>query len=51
VTQITPDDDYAESGAVGSITYPSCLLVDEHISRITRNVCARFCDPKDSLAG
>jgi hypothetical protein len=37
--------------AVGSITYPSCLLVDEHISPITRNVCARFCDPGDSLAG
>jgi hypothetical protein len=44
VTQIAPDDDYVESRAVGSITY-------QHISRITRNVCARFCDPKDSLAG
>jgi N,N-dimethylformamidase len=28
--------------SVGSITYPACLLVDEHISRITSNVIARF---------
>ncbi len=28
--------------SVGSITYVSCLLVDAHISRITRNVLERF---------
>jgi hypothetical protein len=28
--------------SVGSITYPACLLVDETISRITRNVLSRF---------
>lgn len=28
--------------SVGSITYPACLLVDENISRITRNVIERF---------
>lgn len=50
---INPDDGGAEmvyyempgGGAVfsvGSITYPSCLLVDAHISRITKNVIDRF---------
>jgi N,N-dimethylformamidase len=51
---INPDDGGAEmvhydvdhSGgavfSVGSITYPSCLLVDPHISRITANVLDRF---------
>ena len=51
---INPDDGGAEmvcyeldrtGGAVfsvGSITWPSCLLVDAHISRITRNVIERF---------
>ncbi|MGH2374716.1 MAG: N,N-dimethylformamidase beta subunit family domain-containing protein, partial [bacterium] len=50
---INPDDGGAEmvyyempgGGAVfsvGSITYPSCLLVDAHISRITKNVIERF---------
>ncbi|MGQ0548768.1 MAG: N,N-dimethylformamidase beta subunit family domain-containing protein [Armatimonadota bacterium] len=50
---INPDDGGAEmvcyempgGGAVfsvGSITYPSCLLVDDHVSRITRNVIDRF---------
>jgi hypothetical protein len=51
---LNPDDGGAEmvtyqvdhSGgavfSVGSITYPSCLLVDEHISRITKNVINRF---------
>jgi N,N-dimethylformamidase len=51
---INPDDGGAEMvyydvedsrGAVfsaGSITYPSCLLVDEHISRITANVLGRL---------
>jgi N,N-dimethylformamidase len=28
--------------SVGSITYPACLLVDDTISRITRNVLDRF---------
>lgn len=28
--------------SVGSITYPSSLLVDPHISRVTRNVLSRF---------
>lgn len=28
--------------AVGSITYPAALLIDEHVSRITANVLARF---------
>lgn len=47
-----PDDGGAEmvyyelnGGAVfsvGSITYPSCVLVDAHISRITKNVIDRF---------
>ncbi len=31
--------------SVGSITYPSCLLVDAHISRITSNVIRRFLSP------
>lgn len=50
---LNPDDGGAEmvhyelpgGGAafsVGSITYPSCLLVDAHISRITKNVIDRF---------
>ncbi len=28
--------------SVGSITWPACVLVDEHVSRITRNVLDRF---------
>ncbi|HEV2294764.1 MAG TPA: N,N-dimethylformamidase beta subunit family domain-containing protein [Tepidisphaeraceae bacterium] len=28
--------------SVGSITWPACLLVDSHVSHITRNVLARF---------
>ncbi|MEW5979491.1 MAG: N,N-dimethylformamidase beta subunit family domain-containing protein [Acidobacteriota bacterium] len=28
--------------SVGSITYPACLLVDPHVSRITANVIDRF---------
>ncbi len=28
--------------SVGSITYPSCLLVDPHVSRVTKNVIERF---------
>ena len=50
---LNPDNGGAEmvfyethsSGAVfstGSITYPASLLIDEHISRITRNVFDRF---------
>ncbi|MBM3460312.1 MAG: hypothetical protein FJX77_17470 [Armatimonadetes bacterium] len=30
--------------SVGSITWPACVLVDEHVSRITRNVLSRFLD-------
>ena len=30
--------------SVGSITYPASLLVDENVSRITRNVVKRFLD-------
>jgi len=36
---------HAEKGAVfsvGSITWPASLLVDDHVSRITRNVLERF---------
>jgi hypothetical protein len=50
---INPDDGGAEmiclelenGGAVfstGSITYPACLLVDDPLSRVTRNVVERF---------
>ena len=28
--------------SVGSITWPSCVLVDEHVSQITANVIRRF---------
>ena len=28
--------------SAGSIAYPSSLLVDDHVSRITRNVLERF---------
>ena len=28
--------------SVGSITYPSSLPVDEHVSRVTANVLRRF---------
>jgi len=28
--------------SVGSITWPASLLVDDHVSRITRNVLHRF---------
>ena len=30
--------------SVGSITWPACVLVDEHVSTITANVIRRFCD-------
>jgi hypothetical protein len=32
--------------SVGSITYVPCLLVDDHISQITRNVVNRFLHPR-----
>ncbi len=32
--------------SVGSITYPSSLLVDAHVSRVTRNVLSRFLGEK-----
>jgi hypothetical protein len=28
--------------SAGSITWPSCVLVDEAVSKITRNVIERF---------
>jgi hypothetical protein len=28
--------------SVGSICYPACLLIDDHVSRITFNVIKRF---------
>ncbi|MCC2672557.1 MAG: hypothetical protein K0Q72_5029, partial [Armatimonadetes bacterium] len=31
--------------SVGSITWPACVLVDEHVSTITRNVIERFLEP------
>jgi hypothetical protein len=53
---LNPDDggaemvirDTASGGAVfsvGSITWPSCVLVDEGVSRITANVLDRFLQP------
>lgn len=36
------DDSGGAVFSVGSITYVSCLLVDAHISRITKNVLERF---------
>jgi N,N-dimethylformamidase len=28
--------------SVGSITWPACVLVDKHVSQITRNVFEKF---------
>ena len=34
--------------SVGSITYPSSILIDSKISQITRNVVERFANKADS---